>query len=77
MAKWVFDRMLDRYDWMMEKYILSVPGLDEVWGWGGEEGHLAWYFIRSGNQALVFYYEGNMEQSALLALVAEKLETAT
>ena len=77
MAKWVFDRMLDRYDWMMEKYTLSVPGLDEVWGWGGEEGHLAWYFIRSGNQALVFYYEGNMEQSALLALVAEKLETAT
>ena len=77
MAAWVFDRMLDRYDWMEDKTVLTVPGFDELLRWGGEPGQIGWYFARAGKQAVFFYYEGSMQEEALLALLAEKLETAT
>lgn len=78
MAAWVFDRMLDHYDWMKDKTTLTVPGFDELLRWGREPGVPAgWYFARVGNQAVFLYYEGSMEEDALLALLAERLEAAT
>ena len=76
MAKRVFEQMLDRYDWMEDKTSLAVPGFDEVLHWGGEPGRIGWYFVRSGNQAVFFYYEGRMEEEDLLALLAEHLADA-
>lgn len=73
MAEWVFKKMIDHYDWMEEKQALSFPGLDEVLKWGGEPGQIGWYFVRCKNEALFFYYEGSMEQDALLALLVENL----
>ena len=69
-------QMLDRYDWMEDKTSLAVPGFDEVLHWGGEPGRIGWYFVRSGNQAVFFYYEGRMEEEDLLALLAEHLADA-
>ena len=77
MAAWVFERMLDRYDWMKDKITLTAPGFDKLLFWGGEPGQTKWYFALAGNQAVFFYYEGSMEEDALLTLLAEKLETAT
>lgn len=77
MAAWVFDQMLDRYDWMKDKTTLTAPGFDKLLFWGGEPGQTKWYFALAGNQAIFFYYEGSMEEDALLALLAENLKTAT